>query len=296
MFKFIHILWRFSRPHTIIGSLLSVSALYVLALPNIYSFSDFISIWLITLFSCLCCNIFITGLNQWADVEIDRVNKPYLPIASGELNRQSALRICIISLFLALASAAVLGAGFVLFIALIAGIGAAYSLPPLRLKKHHFGAAAAISAVRGILVNVGLFLHYRHEIVQQIDFPPYMLALTVFVTAFSIGIAWFKDIPDTGGDAAHGVKTLPLVLSRKAALGFGVALVSAAYLYMAVFLFFSGFYTGAVFHMLLLLVFLFPAAKLKAGNNEAVYRFYMLFWVLFFVEYLTYPLIIQLNL
>ncbi len=27
--------------------------------------------------------MFITGLNQLTDVEIDRINKPYLPLASG---------------------------------------------------------------------------------------------------------------------------------------------------------------------------------------------------------------------
>lgn len=36
----------------------------------------------------LLMNIAIVGLNQLTDVEIDRVNKPYLPLASGELTMQ----------------------------------------------------------------------------------------------------------------------------------------------------------------------------------------------------------------
>lgn len=36
----------------------------------------------------LLMNICIVGLNQLYDVEIDRVNKPYLPLASGELSVQ----------------------------------------------------------------------------------------------------------------------------------------------------------------------------------------------------------------
>lgn len=36
----------------------------------------------------LLMNICIVGLNQLYDVEIDRVNKPYLPLASGELSKQ----------------------------------------------------------------------------------------------------------------------------------------------------------------------------------------------------------------
>ncbi len=36
----------------------------------------------------LLMNICIVGLNQLYDVEIDRVNKPYLPLASGELSER----------------------------------------------------------------------------------------------------------------------------------------------------------------------------------------------------------------
>ena len=33
----------------------------------------------------LLMNISIVGLNQLYDVEIDKINKPYLPLASGEM-------------------------------------------------------------------------------------------------------------------------------------------------------------------------------------------------------------------
>lgn len=296
LITFFSILWRFSRPHTIIGTLLSITSLYVLALPDLSGFTGYYSIWLLTLFACLCCNIYITGLNQVTDVEIDRLNKPHLPLASGEISLKSGITICLVALGLALGSAAFAGSGFFLFILLIAGIGTAYSVPPLRLKKHHFGAAAAIAVVRGVLVNAGIFLHYRFQIFGSADFPDYMVALTAFITSFSIGIAWFKDIPDTGGDAEHGVKTLPLVLSRKKALFFGVILVTAAYLYLAADLFIAGLYGGALFHLLMWLIFLVPALQLQTKSNQDVYRFYMLFWVLFFLEYIAYPLIIQLRL
>ena len=32
-----------------------------------------------------CVNVFIVGVNQLTDVEIDRINKPFLPIAAGDL-------------------------------------------------------------------------------------------------------------------------------------------------------------------------------------------------------------------
>lgn len=40
-------------------------------------------------------NGYIVGINQIYDVEIDSVNKPFLPIASGELSPKLAWFLCI---------------------------------------------------------------------------------------------------------------------------------------------------------------------------------------------------------
>ena len=41
----------------------------------------------------LLMNICIVGLNQVYDVRIDRVNKPYLPLASGEFSMQTGIAL-----------------------------------------------------------------------------------------------------------------------------------------------------------------------------------------------------------
>ena len=75
--------WKFARPHTIIGTTLSVLALYIIAMgdgSNFFDESFFIYsliLLLITWISCLCGNVYIVGLNQLEDVEIDRINKPH---------------------------------------------------------------------------------------------------------------------------------------------------------------------------------------------------------------------------
>ena len=49
------------------------------------------------LVALLCGNAFIVGINQLYDVEVDKVNKPFLPIAAGELSPATAkalLAIC----------------------------------------------------------------------------------------------------------------------------------------------------------------------------------------------------------
>ena len=80
------------------------------------------------------CNIFIVGINQIADVNIDKINKPYLPIPSGALSMQQAKYIVFTALFISLGLALYITPYLFGIIALAATIGWAYSMPPLYLK------------------------------------------------------------------------------------------------------------------------------------------------------------------
>ncbi len=286
----LHTFWKFTRPHTIIGSTLSICALYAIAGVNI-PFQPMLL--LLSLVSAWACNVYITGLNQWSDVEVDRINKPWLPIAAGLLSRDQALRIVIICGVIALLTAAVFSVWFVGLILLIMAIGTAYSLPPLKFKRNHLLAAACISVVRGLLVNIGFYLHFHYELTGQWGLNPSIWPLAVFVFAFSLGIAWFKDIPDTLGDAEYQFGTLAVRSGRQRAFVAGVIVVSVAYLYVILaawwgYLPSPNFYI--VTHALALLLFWFQARQLRVGDDQQVKRFYMFFWGLFFLEYLLYPL------
>jgi homogentisate phytyltransferase/homogentisate geranylgeranyltransferase len=286
-------LWQFSRPHTIIGSTLSICALYVIAL-RIAGVPGWQPGLLIpSLLSALLCNVYITGLNQWADVEVDRINKPWLPIPSGRLTRAHALLIVLVCGVLTLALAALFSVGFVALMLIILGIGTAYSLPPLKFKRHHLLAAGAITVVRGLLVNLGFYLHFRYELTGAAQLDPGIWPLTLFVAFFSLGIAWFKDIPDTRGDAAFQFGTLAVKWGRTAALVAGVLVVSVGYgIVIAAAgrgeLPAPGYFS--LVHALLLVWFLVRARRLRVDDDGQVKRFYRFFWLLFFLEYIVYPL------
>jgi homogentisate phytyltransferase/homogentisate geranylgeranyltransferase len=47
------------------------------------------------LIPALCMNVYIVGLNQIYDIEIDKVNKPYLPLASGEYSLATGISIVV---------------------------------------------------------------------------------------------------------------------------------------------------------------------------------------------------------
>jgi len=57
----LHTIWKFSRPHTIIGSTISVVVLFLLQGGHL---TDHFIIIVTTLISALGCNVCITGLNR----------------------------------------------------------------------------------------------------------------------------------------------------------------------------------------------------------------------------------------
>lgn len=70
------VLWRFTRPHTIIGSAIAIPSIFLLAAPTYQSFFTIRSLasLLYAVIPALFMNLYITGLNQMTDVEIDKIN------------------------------------------------------------------------------------------------------------------------------------------------------------------------------------------------------------------------------
>ncbi len=294
--------WLFSRPHTIIGSYISITALFVIACAeaapalnqNIGALVDnHTTLYILTLLSALACNIFIVGLNQWQDIDVDRINKPWLPLAAGTMKMRTAQAVIFSSLIFSLLCAASLSSQFLLLMLIINGIGAAYSLPPMKLKRHHLPAAFAIVSVRGLLVNLGMTAHFMQQITGKWSIPAGVWPLALFVVGFSFGIAWFKDIPDTKGDEVFQFKTLAVSMSRKTALWLGVAVVAIAYTVVAASPFVISMKVNTAFfslsHLTLCLLFIYIAAKLSLHDEKAIKKFYMFYWGLFFAEYIIYP-------
>ncbi|KAH9685565.1 hypothetical protein KPL70_014006 [Citrus sinensis] len=101
----------------------------------------------------LLMNTFLTALNQICDVEIDKINKPYLPLASGDLSRGTAMAICIGSAILSFTLAIMAGSPPLLWIQILGFLsGCAYSLPLpfLRWKSHTFMAPLCLVIMMGL--------------------------------------------------------------------------------------------------------------------------------------------------
>ena len=265
--KALKILWQFSRPHTIIGSVCSITALYIIAC-NGSNLLQHAWLYIATLIAALGCNVFIVGINQIADVEMDKINKPYLPLAAGTLSRKNAMAIIVTALAIALVFAFAASLFYFILIIIILLIGIAYSLPPLYLKQHHLPAALAITLVRGLLVNVGIFLHFQKTINGNYNLPGHIWCLAAFIMAFSIAIAWFKDLPDTEGDEKFHVRTLAVLYSKKNALTGGTLMVGIAYVAVLIWSFFYAIKNPwylIITHGVLFIFFLLNYFKCRLG-------------------------------
>jgi len=234
-------------------------------------------------------NVFIVGINQITDVEIDRVNKPFLPIASGELSMGAARWIVAASAVVPVAMALTQGAletG-----AVLAGlaVGAAYSLPPLRLKRYPLLASLCITGVRAVVVNLGVALHFTGGGV-----PAGVWALTLFVVPFAFAIAVLKDVPDLEGDRRYRITTFTVRLGGRRVLHMGLAALAVAYLGMAVLgpLLLDGAQPVVLAgtQLAVLAVLLRAGFAADPADPEGFTRFYMTVWKAFFLEYVLVPL------
>jgi len=281
----LHTIWKFSRPHTIIGSIVSIVVLFLLQGGRL---SEHFMFLFATLLSALGCNICITGLNQIIDVELDKINKPNLPIASGELDIETAKKIVFIAGMIALIVSALLHWVLFLLILVILLLGIAYSVPPIQFKKHHLPAALSITIVRGVLVNIGMAVHFAGLIHGNFVIQPVIFPLTIFISAFSLAIAWYKDLPDRAGDAHFGYKTFPLLYSPKLALYLGAVFVLSAYAYCIYWCFKASEQLLLYSLIALSIGFLSQVLAVRLNELASIKRFYQLFWVFFFATYLSF--------
>lgn len=287
-------IWKFSRPHTVIGSMISIFCLYMVAASNSPEVFPQILYFLLVLASALLCNLFITGYNQICDVSIDKINKAYLPLPSGELSLKNARAIVWTSLIISLALAWIIDIYLFYLIALIALIGFAYSSEFFFFKKHHLSAALSIAAVRGILINLGFYYIFSRNLNGIADLPFIIIVFSIHIVLFSIGIAWFKDMPDRVGDKAHHIQTLVIKINPKRTLLLGVFIVTAGFVLIIGAGFFAEKQFNADFmqwsHGVLLLMFLLSTLKLDIESPVSIRRFYLFYWFLFFMEYIIFTL------
>ena len=282
---------RFTRPHTIIATAIQVVALFLIAGGSQVLAPTSLGPVLLTLITCLALNIYIVGLNQITDVEIDRINKPRLPLASSEMSMRQGWTAVALTAVVALIGALAAGPFLLATVLIIMFIGTIYSVPPLRLKRFPFWAAISIALARGVIANVGVALHYNYIFGGLVDFSPATLVVMAgFFFGFGLVIAIYKDIPDLMGDKAYGIQTFTVKLGPKRAFNLGRLILTIGY---------AGVMIVAVSHLpqpegILLLVaqivalalFWLVSSRVDPRQKSSIAHFYMFLWGLFYAQYI----------
>ncbi len=293
-------LWEFSRPHTILGTTITVVTIFLITSANIFSLTqgDW-SYLLLTLISSLLANVYIVGLNQIYDVEIDKINKPYLPIASGELSSKQAKYLVALSALLSVVFSIMVSIYLLTIVILGMLVGTAYSIPKTRFKTRPFLASFSISFVRGVLGNIGLYLSYKSVLTDsRPDIGIVIVFLTIFVLVNSSVIAIFKDIPDVEGDKKYDVKTFSVRLGQQKIFNVSIFLILANYLFAIL----AGVFISNVWNQLLVVAihlvvsifFYLQSRKVIVSDKISIWRFYKKIWKFFYLEYFILALVVIL--
>ena len=294
----LNLMYRFSRPHTIKGTILaSVMGVVRALIENPGKLSlKLVPRAMVGLLALLCGNAYIVGINQIYDVRIDEINKPFLPIAAKKLSSRTAWQIVLSCLG---AGISIVYTQFSRYICALyvfgVVLGTIYSVPPFQFKRFPIIAGGIIATVRGFLLNFGVYYAVREALDIPFTWNHVVGFIAAFMTVFASVIAVTKDLPDVEGDKKYEIETFAAKYGvKKIATGATVVLSTAYLVAIALPFILRGAFKTKVMsgaHSLLLAYFLFSFSKLQPENIESINKFYKAIWNLFYLEYCVYPFI-----
>eukprot|EP00871_Galdieria_phlegrea_P005383 jgi/Galph1/5846/GphlegSOOS_G4476.1 len=289
--------YKFSRPHTVRGTMLAAVAGCLRAVLE----GSFVVSRSLVFRACLGVvalllgNIFIVGINQIYDIEVDRVNKPFLPLAAKEMQKPLAW---ILVWFSGLTGSCITYMLFsrMIFCLYVAGLvcGALYSVPPFRWRRWPWMAAITISFVRGFLLNFGVYRATKDALGVPFHWSPVILFTACFMTVFACVIAFAKDLPDVQGDKEFQVNTFASRLGVEKITKWVVGLLLGNYIFAMMTALLAP--SGAFHRPLMFIVhgcfaqLLMEHAKNSLNTSkESLSEFYRFIWRLFYAEYCVLP-------
>ncbi|CAI9098462.1 OLC1v1035113C1 [Oldenlandia corymbosa var. corymbosa] len=297
--NYLDALWRFSRPKAFIGTVLSVISFSLLAVDKL---SDFSPLFLIGVSQAVAASflmhLYNNGVNQLADREIDKVNKPYLPLASGEFSIKTGVILTLSFITLACWLGWTIGSwplGCYILILFVAATGYSLDVPLLRWKKNAYLAALCMYAM---LVPSGLtsYLHIQTFVFGRPPvFPKHTIFAAFHYSFFAFVIALAKDIPDVKGDKLHGVQSFAVQFGEKKVFWACIALLQIGYV-GAILVGLTSSYNWSKLitvgsHTVLALKLWSRAISIDTGNKNEMSSFFLLVWQLLSAECFLLPLV-----
>lgn len=216
-------------------------------------------------------------INQYADVELDKIVKPYRPLPSGSLTREEALGIAWLLALFSIARAFTISTTFGLLTLTMIFFAVFYSLSPFSPRRIHAVLNMLWMAVsRGFIPVIAVWsIHGTFEKAL-----PYALLAFIWVLAFQST----KDIEDVEGDRKFNIKTM---FSAYGYRGLRIWMVVWSIIYTIIAAYFS-------LHLMLALMFIagwsFAGISQKSRfteNNNGWLGFYAGLGILFILMLIT---------
>lgn len=197
--------WELCRPFTLLAPFIGFFSFALVAwTQQDNSLLYFLPKILIGALSAATLNAASNIINQYFDLQIDRINKPTRPLPAGRISIFSAWVFCIILYILSFSSAYYVGTQFFFIVLFTAFVTYAYSGPPFRTKRSWLLANLTIAIPRGCLLVVAGWT----AVGNVWDIEPWLLG-GIF-GLYILGAATTKDFADIEGDKDGGCITLPI--------------------------------------------------------------------------------------
>ncbi|KAL9454442.1 hypothetical protein AB3S75_009939 [Citrus x aurantiifolia] len=283
------------------GTVIAITSVSLLPLQNL---DDLTPTYFMGFFKAMVPGLLMTvyevTINQLYDVKIDKVNKPNLPLPSGDLSMRTGIAIASSSLLMSLAMGIMLRSPpFLLALIIWFLLGSAYSvdLPFLRWKRSSFVTALYIVLERGLLLQFAYFIHIQKYVLGRPIAITRTLMFAVAITCcFCFVISVLKDIPDEDGDREFGIRTLSVILGKESVLWLCVYVLFIAYGAAVIVGLTSSPYllsklVTIISHSMLATLLWHQARTVDLSSKVSTLSFYMFIWKLHYVECLIIPFV-----
>lgn len=141
-------------------------------------------------------------VNQIADIEVDRINKPYRPLVRGEVSIGEAKIIAVCLYVVALVIAVLVSFRFFIIASIVAFFSCFYNIGPIKAKRNFILSYSWLAISRGLLPWIAASM-VAGNLNMALKFG-IVTALWVWATQCT------KDVPDVEGDRLAGIITLPV--------------------------------------------------------------------------------------
>jgi len=284
--------WQFTRPHAFLGTFLQF--LIIVSFASLVNPSLEGANALNCLLTILLIHIYGMGVNQIADVNIDKINKPQLPLASGEISIRVGIFSSALCALTGLALAATQGWLFLITNALLFCGLSLYSIPPFQWKRHPAIASLTIAISRSFLYVGGYYLVLA-EHTSLAEIPISVVIFVFFMFFYALGISFAKDAPDIGGDLQYQIRTFASRIGPKSVLLIALLLQFSTVAAMSVlsYLGYLGKPNGlfALAHGAGLVLLLANFRCLDTDNQESMASHYMNLWKILYFELFIFFLV-----